>query len=200
MFTDDFYKDLTVNPDLLDRMDTSDLPKNHPCHLDVRKKIPGYFSDETHGRIMFEFVALRAKLYAYDMEGTKIIKAKGIRKPVVRNHLTLLDYKQCLFENDDDGDGSDDDDEETKKSTAHECARTVVRNIHRNGATGQNMPPPPYTPPTPYRINVSFRSYGHQIKTIKTVKNALNRLDDKRVVQRDRIHTLAHGHYKLYKD
>jgi len=47
--TKDFYEDLTNNPNLLDRMDTSDLPKDHPCHIAERKNIPGLFSDETKG-------------------------------------------------------------------------------------------------------------------------------------------------------
>jgi len=59
-------------------MDTSNLHKNHPFYSAVRKKIPGYFSDETDGRTMYEFIALRAKSYAYNIENTEKIKAKGI--------------------------------------------------------------------------------------------------------------------------
>jgi hypothetical protein len=54
-----------------------------------------------------------------------------------------------------------------------------------------------YEPYTPYRENVSIRSFKHKIKTIKTMKLALNRSDDKRHVLPDRVHTLAHGHYKI---
>ncbi|XP_050547959.1 uncharacterized protein LOC126909567 [Daktulosphaira vitifoliae] len=50
---------------------------------------------------------------------------------------------------------------------------------------------------TPYREMRSFRSYKHQIKSIDSTKLALNRYDDKRVVLKDQIHTLAHGHYKI---
>ncbi|XP_050520526.1 uncharacterized protein LOC126893976, partial [Daktulosphaira vitifoliae] len=50
---------------------------------------------------------------------------------------------------------------------------------------------------TPYRENVSIRSFQHQIYTIKTMKMTLNRLDDKRFISEDRITTYAHGHYKL---
>ncbi|XP_050427700.1 uncharacterized protein LOC126837792 [Adelges cooleyi] len=49
----------------------------------------------------------------------------------------------------------------------------------------------------PYRTMNSFRSYKYNIKTISTLKLALNRQDDKRVVLPDRIHTLPYGHYKL---
>lgn len=60
--TKDFYRDLTINPNLLDRMDTSDLQTDHPCYVAERKKIPGLFSDE--GVLMTAFYALRAKSYS----------------------------------------------------------------------------------------------------------------------------------------
>ena len=95
--TDDFYKDLEYNLNLLDRMDTSNLPHDHPCFIAERKKVPGLFSDETDGRIMSEFCALRAKSYAYKIEGDDKIKAKGIRAHVVKNHMTFEHHRQCLF-------------------------------------------------------------------------------------------------------
>ncbi|XP_050065288.1 uncharacterized protein LOC126554240 [Aphis gossypii] len=95
--TDDFYNDLLNNPNLLNRMDTANLPRDHPCYIAERKKIPGLFSDETDGRIMREFCALRAKSYAYILEDKEKIKAKGIRGHVVRNHMTFQDHKRCLF-------------------------------------------------------------------------------------------------------
>jgi len=101
--TNDFYKDLASNSILLDRLDTADLPQDHPCYTNARKKVPGFFSDEAKGEIMTEFVALRAKSYAYNIyaEGDKVggekIKAKGVRHHVVKNHMTLEDHKKCLF-------------------------------------------------------------------------------------------------------
>lgn len=47
------------------------------------------------------------------------------------------------------------------------------------------------------RENVSFRSFNHKIRTIKSEKLCFNRQDDKRIAQADRIHTYAHGHFKL---
>ncbi|XP_022163064.1 uncharacterized protein LOC111028643 [Myzus persicae] len=95
--TKDFYRNLAINPNLLDRMDTSDLPTDHPCHIAERKKIPGLFSDETKGAIMSVFCALRAKSYSFILGGKEKIKAKGIRKHVVDNHMTFADHKKCLF-------------------------------------------------------------------------------------------------------
>ncbi|XP_050529242.1 uncharacterized protein LOC126898875 [Daktulosphaira vitifoliae] len=102
----DFYQDLADSPDLLVYVDASRLPKDHPCYSTTRKKTPGLFSDETGGLTLFEIAALRSKCYAFDMEGSEFIKSKGIRGHVVRNHLSLDDYKRCLFE--DDGDDGDD--------------------------------------------------------------------------------------------
>lgn len=90
-------------------MDTANLPRDHPCYVAERKKVPGFFSDETDGHIMTEFCALRAKSYAYntgeederkyndDKIGGEKIKAKGIRQHVVKNHMSLADHVKCLF-------------------------------------------------------------------------------------------------------
>ncbi|XP_022172343.1 uncharacterized protein LOC111035131, partial [Myzus persicae] len=99
--TDDFYEDMVNNPILLDRMDTSNLPENHPCYIAERKKIPGLFSDETNGDLMTEFCALRSKSYSYKIgidSSKEEIRAKGVRGHVVKNHMTFEDHRRCLFE------------------------------------------------------------------------------------------------------
>jgi len=150
--TDNFYNDLVNNSNLLDRMDTANLPRNHPCYIADRKKIPGLFTDETDGETMTEFCALRAKSYAYILQGKEKIKAKGIRGHVVKNQMNFKDHYRCLF-----GD--------TTLNTETE--------------------------------NVSIRSFKHQLKTIKSSKLTYNSFDDKRVILEDRVHTLAHGHYRI---
>ncbi|KAE9521340.1 hypothetical protein AGLY_018262 [Aphis glycines] len=97
IMTDNFYNDLVNNPILLDRMDTSNLPTTHPYYIAERRKIPGFFSDETDGLIITEFCALRAKSYAYKINGEEKIKAKGIRGHVVKNHMSFDHHRQCLF-------------------------------------------------------------------------------------------------------
>ncbi|KAL4127492.1 hypothetical protein QTP88_011659 [Uroleucon formosanum] len=100
--TDDFYEDLAKNANLLNRMDTSNLPRDNPCYIAERKKIPGLFLDETDGRVMTEFCALRAKSYAYKIQGVDDIKvqirAKGVRGHVVKHHMTFEGHRRCLFE------------------------------------------------------------------------------------------------------
>ncbi|XP_050066055.1 uncharacterized protein LOC126555136 [Aphis gossypii] len=223
VLTDDFYSDLEGNPNLMNRTDTSNLPPDHACYTSARKRIPGLFKDETGGRTMYEFVALRAKSYAYDIEHSTTIRAKGIRGHVIRNHLTFDDHKRCLFaaDNDDDDDDVESDERDDEfdahmgKLIASSCARQVIACLHAAAAaaaaasttpsTSYPLPPPPPQPLTqqsyelytPYRENVSIRSFKHQMKTIKTMKLTLNRSDDKRHVLPDRVHTLAHGHYKI---
>ncbi|KAL4153327.1 hypothetical protein QTP88_001160 [Uroleucon formosanum] len=65
--TQDFYADLSANFNLLDRMDTANMPSDHPCYVATRKKEPGLFSDEVDANIITEFCALRAKSYAFNV-------------------------------------------------------------------------------------------------------------------------------------
>ena len=67
------------------------------------------FKDELGGKIMTEFVGLRAKTYSYlidgyndeDYEKNKIInkKAKGTKKCVIKRELIFDNYKESLFDN-----------------------------------------------------------------------------------------------------
>jgi len=45
--------------------------------------------------------------------------------------------------------------------------------------------------------NFSIRSFQHKLVTIRSNKFTFNSYDEKRYVLNDRIHTLAHGHYKI---
>ena len=73
------------------------------------KKVIGLMKDELGGKIMTEFVALRAKMYAYrkiDRVATQHDhfvacdekRCKGTKKCVVSEDLTFDDYKTCLFD------------------------------------------------------------------------------------------------------
>ena len=77
--TEDFYKDISKN--LKDKFDTSNYPPNHPSGIPsgLNKKVLGMFKDEAGGKVIDEFVGLRAKLYSYKMlEGKESKKCKGI--------------------------------------------------------------------------------------------------------------------------
>ena len=63
--TEDFYKDISA--DVKHRFDTSNYPDNHSPGISsgINKKVIGMFKDEVEGKIIDEFVGLRAKLYSY---------------------------------------------------------------------------------------------------------------------------------------
>ena len=56
--------------------------------------------DKLGGKIMTEFVALRAKMYAYRKigKGAEEKYCKGTKKCVVSEGLMFDDYKTCLFD------------------------------------------------------------------------------------------------------
>ena len=55
------------------------------------------FKDEAAGKVIKEFVGLRAKLYSYKMdEGKENKRCKGIKKAVVEKSIRHEDYKTCL--------------------------------------------------------------------------------------------------------
>ena len=83
--TEDFYKD--ISKDVKHRFDTSDYPPNHPSGIPSgwNKKVLGMFKDEAGGKVIDEFVGLRAKSYSYEMfEGKVGIKCKGVKRSVVK--------------------------------------------------------------------------------------------------------------------
>ncbi|XP_003243221.1 uncharacterized protein LOC100569006 [Acyrthosiphon pisum] len=207
--TNDFFVDLMKNPNLMRFMDTSNFPHDHMCYTTARKRIPGCFKFECGSRTVYEFVALRAKSYAYDVEEEITIRAKGVMGHVIRNHLTFAEHKRCLFADVDDDAESDECDNEFDasmgKMIAADSALKAVAQIHRNASTSATNSPSTthpshvysYMPFTPYRENVSIRSFKHELRTIRTMKLVLNRADDKRHVLPDNISTYAHGHHRI---
>ena len=134
--------------------DTSGYSKdgNRPLPIRKIKKVIDLVRDELGGKIMTEFVALRAKMYAYRKIDKEVEekRSKGTKKCVVTEGLTFDDYKICLFD-------------------------------------GEKI----------YREQILFENKKHDMYTVNKHKIALNRDDDKRVVQTDGITTLARGHVAL---
>ncbi|KAF0746316.1 Uncharacterized protein FWK35_00016313 [Aphis craccivora] len=90
-----------------------------------------------NGRTIFEFVTLRAKSYAFDVEHKVSIRAKGVMRHVIKNYLTLNDHKRCLFASDTDDDIEDGESDielgvHASKLLAIDAARQVVERIHRD--------------------------------------------------------------------
>ena len=95
---EDFYEDIAN--DVEARFDTSGYSKTDFKLLPIglNKKVIRLMEDESGGKIMTEFVALRPKLYSYKkLDGSEDKKCKGIKKCVVKKTLTFEDYKPCLF-------------------------------------------------------------------------------------------------------
>ena len=101
--TDDFFKDISNDVDKW--FDTSKYDKNdnRPLEIGKNKKIIDKFKDELNGKIITEFIALRAKTYAYTQLNEDKIeehkKAKGTKKFVIKKHLNFELYKRALFNN-----------------------------------------------------------------------------------------------------
>lgn len=98
--TIDFYQD--IKPDLNQKFDTSDYSPNNLYNFPlVNKKVLGMFKDECCGKILTEFVGIRAKSYSLNLEDDNEIikKIKGIKKNIVSDCISFNDFKNCLDKN-----------------------------------------------------------------------------------------------------
>lgn len=175
--TDDFYKDMREN---ISYFDTSDFPLPNEYNIThENKKIPGKFKDELNGKLITEFVGLRAKCYAlrslddepFDKKDRKkptemkkrkralcgkyfndeLKKSKGVKKNVIARKIIFDDYVRCNRDN---------------------CEIRKTQN--------------------------TIRSINHNVYSIQQKKVALNPSDDKRyLIKTDTANTLAWGHYLI---
>jgi hypothetical protein len=93
--TDDIYADMAKDKHIYD---FSDYPKDHHSGLwsDENKKVIGKFKDEANGKIITEFVGLRAKMYSFTTDDYESKKAKGIKRSAVKE-LQFSDYYRSLL-------------------------------------------------------------------------------------------------------
>ena len=98
--TEDFCKDISV--DVKHRFDTSDYPPNHPSGIPsgLNKKVIGMFKDEAGGKVLDEFVGLKAKLYSYKMfEGEQSKNVRELKNQWLKRVLhTKIIKSVCLRE------------------------------------------------------------------------------------------------------
>ena len=107
--TNDLYDVFAHTPELFD---FSGYDSDHQCcnnnaYLKENKKRIGIMKDELDGIIITEFIALRSKLYSFEIankdkakaksKGIGTRKCKGVKKNVVKKHISHEDYKQCLL-------------------------------------------------------------------------------------------------------
>ena len=98
IITENFFVD--ISDDVERWFDISDNDENdkRPLRIGKNKKVIGLFKDELRGKIIKEFCALRAKIYAYLMgHNSEIKKAKGTKKCVIKRELMFKYCKDCLF-------------------------------------------------------------------------------------------------------
>ena len=77
-----------------------DQNDERPLPIGKNKNVIGLFKDELGGKIITEFVALRAKAYAYLMEdGCKHKKAKRTKRYLIKRELMFENCKDSLFNN-----------------------------------------------------------------------------------------------------
>lgn len=94
--TSDFYKDIRNN---IDNFDTSNYPWPNDYNIEQKNKgIPGLFKDELKGKIMLEFLGLRAKCYAIRLQNDVIKKSKGVKRSVVESKIKFDDFVKCFEE------------------------------------------------------------------------------------------------------
>ena len=96
--TEDFYKNIA--DDVEKRFDTSNYEVNRPLLTGKNKIVIGLMKDESGGKVMIEFVALKQKTYSYlkdDCEEDK--KAKGTKQCVIKRSLKFSYYKDCILKN-----------------------------------------------------------------------------------------------------
>ena len=98
IMSEDLYRDIAN--DVEKWFDTFNYDKNgkRPLPISKNKKVYGFFKDELGGKIMKEFVALRAKAYVHlmDDDGEEKI-SKETRKCLIKHEIMFKNYKDCLF-------------------------------------------------------------------------------------------------------
>ena len=105
---EDFYNNISNDVEKWFSTSNYDKKDERPLPMGKNKKVIGLFKDELGGKILKEFCELRAKAYAYLIDGydddydkNKIInkKAKGTKKCVIKHELMFENYKYSLFNN-----------------------------------------------------------------------------------------------------
>jgi len=150
-----------------DHFDFSTITPNHPLHSQDNHKVMGKLKDETGFRAIYQFIALRPKMYAFryssqstythkdmttrDLRDSIVKRAKGVQSSALTTQVMFANYKEAL-------DNSD------------VTIRTTTKKIS---------------------------SKKHQVYTESIKKVALRNHDEKRYLQADHNTTLAYGHYRI---
>ncbi|XP_074026183.1 uncharacterized protein [Leptinotarsa decemlineata] len=89
IMTDNFYDFMSEN---IDKFDTSNYVMNNKFNVPVTKSILGKMKDELPSDPIISFHGTGAKAYHVQSVSDEIKKAKGIKKSVIRNQISVDDY------------------------------------------------------------------------------------------------------------
>ena len=172
---DDIYKDIAEDIEI--RFDTSNYELDRPLPKRKSKKIIGLMKDELGGKIMKQFVGLRAKTYSYLIDdGSEDKKAKGTKKCVIKGKLKSEDYKNCLEANQLENKINHQEKNKIDIDSLKEDYKKFIKNHKLILKTQQR-----------------FKSERHNIFTEEINKTALSSNVDKRIQSIDLVETYAYG-------
>ena len=155
-----------ISPDVQSWFDTSNYPSKHPSGIETG------VNKKVIG------------MFKDEAGGGCIARFVGLR---AKNYSYVYDYfiglRSLLFLF-----GKDDSDQKKCKG--------IKKSVTRNNISFEDYETCLITEnPQLRKMNV-FRSYRHDVYTEEVNKIALTANDDKRIILKDKIHTLAHGHFK----
>ena len=157
--------------EMQDEFDCSDYPEYHFLHNKMNKKVLGKFKDEMCGKIMYEFVGLRSKMYS-------IVWCDALKS------LCVDEESQEVF---------DDDLSEGSMRTCKGISRSVNKLVLKHDMYKKCLMDVELRKDKVQRIG----SNAHHLYTYDTNKVSLCPFDDKRYVLDDRINNLAYGHCNI---
>uniref|UniRef100_A0A158P4E4 DNA-directed DNA polymerase n=1 Tax=Tetranychus urticae TaxID=32264 RepID=A0A158P4E4_TETUR len=78
-------------------MDFSNYPQQHQLYSNVNEKKIGFLKDEMAGEPIYEFVGIKAKLYAFKSAKGESKRAKGVQRCVLEREISFKDYIDCIY-------------------------------------------------------------------------------------------------------
>ncbi|XP_023310398.1 uncharacterized protein LOC111691573 [Anoplophora glabripennis] len=93
IYTDNFYAFMKLN---IDRFYTSNYKDGNKFDVPVSRSILGNFKDEFPSDPITEFYGTGAKAYYVKSINSELKKAKGVKRSVIKNNLTVDDYQKIV--------------------------------------------------------------------------------------------------------
>ena len=174
--TDDIYKDMIEERD---RYDFSDYPDNHPCFSNLPMREIQQIKQQNK-KVLGKF---KDELNGFSINEWVGVRAKVYSFTIHRDQENdFLEYKKI------------------KGDICTKKLKGVKRSIVKNKITHEHYKQCVLENKSKSATFISFRSFQHQLYTIKQTKTALVNFDDKRFMLPGGVETLAHGHYRINEE